>query len=48
VLAVLMAVAAVVLALTASNGGGGIDPIDRGTVDDQVGALKQFLQDNTR
>ena len=37
-----------VLALTASNGGGGLDPIDRGTVDEQVGELKQFLRDNAR
>ena len=43
-----MAMAAVVLALTASNGGGGIDPIDRDSVDQQVDDLKQFLRDNTR
>jgi len=48
VLAVLMAVAAVVLALTASEGGGGIEPIDRGTVDQQIDDLKQFLRDNAR
>ena len=47
-LAVLMAIAAVVLALTASNDGGGIEPIDGGSVDQQVDELKQFLQDNTR
>ena len=46
-LAVLMAIAAVILALTASDGGGGLDPIDEGTVDQQVDALKQFLRENT-
>jgi len=43
-----MAIAAVVLALTASNGGGGVDPVDRDSVDQQIEALKQFLRDNTR
>ena len=47
-LAVLMAIAAVVLALTASDGGGGIDPIDADSVDQQVDDLKQFLRDNTQ
>ncbi len=32
----------------ASDGGGGVDPIDQGDVDEQVDGLKQFLRDNTQ
>ena len=49
VLAVLMAAVAITLALLASgDGGGGIDPVDRGDVDGQVEGIKQFLREHSR
>jgi eukaryotic-like serine/threonine-protein kinase len=48
VLAVLMAIAAVAVALLASDGGGGIDPINRDDVQTQIDDLRQFLRDNVR
>ena len=49
VLAVMMAAAAIALALvTAGDGGGGIDPVDRDDVQQQVDGIKQFLREHTR
>ena len=51
VLAVIMAAVAISLALLASGDGGGdsgIDPVDRGDVEQQVDGLKQFLRENSR
>jgi eukaryotic-like serine/threonine-protein kinase len=48
VLAVLMAAGAVSLALLSSGEETGIDPIDRGDVQQQIDDLRQFLRDNTR
>ena len=51
VLAVIMAAVAISLALLASDDGGGqtgIDPVDRGDVDQQIDGLKQFLRENSR
>ena len=47
VLAALLAVAAVAVALLASDGGGGVDPVDQNDVQSQIDDLKQFLRDNT-
>jgi hypothetical protein len=46
-----MAGAAITLAIVASDGGGdggGIDPVSRDDVQQQIDDLKQFLRDNTR
>ena len=53
VLAVLMAAVAITLALLTANdggggGGGGIEPVDRGEVDQQIDGLKQFLREHGR
>jgi eukaryotic-like serine/threonine-protein kinase len=49
-LAVLMAIAAVGLVLLSSSddGGGGISPVDRNDVQQQIDGIEQFLRDNTR
>jgi eukaryotic-like serine/threonine-protein kinase len=48
VLAVLLAAGAVSLALLSSDGETGIDPIDRGDVQQQIEDLRQFLRENTQ
>lgn len=50
VLAVLLAAVAITLALLAGDGGGGtgIDPVDRGDVEQQIDGLKQFLRQHGR
>ena len=48
ILAGLLAVAAVAVALLASDGGGGVDPVQQDDVQSQIDELKQFLRDNTR
>ena len=48
-LAALMAVAAVAIALLASDDAGpGVEPVDRGDVEGQIDDLRQFLRDNSR
>jgi eukaryotic-like serine/threonine-protein kinase len=47
VVAVLLALAAVAVALMSSSGGG-VKPVDRGDVQQQIDGIKQFLQDNSR
>jgi eukaryotic-like serine/threonine-protein kinase len=48
-LAVLMAIAAVALVLLSSNGGdGGISPVERNDVQQQIDGIEQFLRENTR
>ena len=51
ILAVLMAAAAITLALLASDNGGeggGIDPVSRDDVQNQIDGVKQFLREHTR
>ncbi|HEX2070931.1 MAG TPA: protein kinase [Thermoleophilaceae bacterium] len=48
-LAVLMAIAAVALVLLSSgDGGNGVAPVDRDSVQQQIDGIEQFLRDNTR
>jgi hypothetical protein len=47
-LAVALAVAAVIVALSSTGGGSGPRAVDSGDVQQQVDDLKQFLRDNTR
>ena len=52
VLAAILAAVAISLALLASDDGGGeaagVDPVDRGDVEQQIDGLKQFLRENSR
>jgi serine/threonine-protein kinase len=48
-LAILMAIAAVGIVLLASeNGNGGLSPVDRNDVQQQIDGIEQFLRDNTQ
>jgi eukaryotic-like serine/threonine-protein kinase len=47
-LAVLAAIAAVGIALLAANDGGGVQPVERNDVQQQIDDLRRFLEDNTR
>jgi eukaryotic-like serine/threonine-protein kinase len=47
-LAVLAAIAAVGIALLAANEGGGVEPVERDGIEQQIDDLRQFLEDNTR
>jgi eukaryotic-like serine/threonine-protein kinase len=47
-LAVLAAIAAVGIALLAANDGGGVQPVERDDVQQQIDDLRRFLEDNTR
>jgi serine/threonine-protein kinase len=46
-LAVLAAIAVVAVALLADSGGGGVSPIERDTVDQQIQDLRQFIEEKT-
>jgi serine/threonine protein kinase len=47
-LAVLAAIAAVGIALLAANDGGGVQPVDRGDVEEQIDELRQFIEEHSR